>query len=132
MDKTNCPFCKEEIIAGALICKHCHERILWTKEERIIDAISRRLKLLNRIEYTVPAFSPCKGFCYGVYKNNESGLKQCLKDCEAYEAIALLAERMNRELFDTFADIIWSGGDIDPIPFERAVRKRFSSMPDIQ
>jgi hypothetical protein len=129
MEKANCPFCKEEVVKGAIICKHCHERIFTTKEDWIMAAIARKFDPTTYVGWSPPSPSPCRAWCHYRHRNDKSGLSACLKECELYEAIAALAERMNRELFDTFTDIVW-GGDIDPLPLERAVRGRFSAMPE--
>ena len=57
-------------------------------------------------------------------------LQECLDDCKAAKLIAIVAERLKRELDFTIEDIIWGGGDIDPLPFEKAVRERFSHPLD--
>jgi hypothetical protein len=41
--------------------------------------------------------------------------------------IALLVEELHREFNETIFDVIWGGGDIDPLPLEIEIRERFSS-----
>jgi hypothetical protein len=72
--------------------------------------------------------SACKAHCVrltGALK------KQCERDCDAIEAAAIVAEHIRRDLVISFHDVIWGGGNIDPLPdpliLERAVRDRFAA-----
>lgn len=126
MKITQCQYCKEEINPDAKICKHCHERVSWTKEELVMSAISERIKMAVSSLITIPEVSACGALCHSKFANNKARLNECLDNCKAIEAIALVAEKLQKELYVTFADIIWGGGDIDPVPFEMSVRERFS------
>jgi hypothetical protein len=53
--------------------------------------------------------------------------EKCLQECKERAAIAEVAARLRAELFKSFAEVIWEGGDIDPRPLEAAVRSRFSA-----
>jgi hypothetical protein len=127
MKSAECPHCKEEVKAEATICKHCHERLRFSREERVMAAIMDRARVAVGAAVTIPAVSACGAFCHAHFSGDKVRLTQCLDDCKAAEAAALVAERLHRELTLTFADIVWGGGDIDPLPLERAVRSRFSS-----
>lgn len=124
MKNTVCRFCCEEIKADALICKHCHSKLKITFVERVLTAI----QVQNLPVITVPSVSACKALCIAKFPRGHL-LEQCFDDCKAAKAIALVAERLNEELHVTFWDIIWGGGDIDPIDpiiFEKKVRESFS------
>jgi hypothetical protein len=120
MKSAQCPYCKEEIKADAMICKHCHERLYWSREELVMAAISERIRI------AAGSVSACGALCYAKFASNKVRLNECLDNCKAAEATAAVAERLQRELIVTFADIVWGGGDIDPVPFEKSVRERFS------
>ena len=126
MKNVQCQYCKEEIKPEAMICKHCHERLYWSREELVMAAISERIQMAVGALITIPNVSVCGALCHAKFANNKVRLKECLDDCKAAEAIALVAEQLHKELFVTFADIVWGGGDIDPLPFEKTVRERFS------
>lgn len=98
------------------------------RQERLASAIMERIHPHQTI--AKPSFSPCRAACYHDHSGNPAGLSQCLDECRAEEAIAAVAERMTRELFDTFIEVVWAGGNIDPKPFERSVRESFSRPRD--
>lgn len=89
---------------------------------------------LPLVEISKPSLSPCAGFCYYHHRNNQVGLQECLDECNAIAAWKALADELARELYLTFADIIWSKGNIDPKPLlkitrdemEKLVREEFS------
>ena len=124
-DDKICPFCKEEIAPGAIICKSCKNRIFRTKQEMAVA-------MIRKGEYAIPKPSgdPCEALCYAKFHNNKAKLQECLDECKVAIIIAVVAERLKRELEITMEDIIWGGGDIDPVPFEKAVRERFSHPID--
>ena len=128
MKRNSCPYCKEEIKPDAIICKHCHSNLHPTRKEMAIAQIMERITLPPPT-VTKPSGSPCKALCHVKFGTNKVRLNQCLDDCEAASAIATVAEKLNRELFETFIETIWGGGDIDPIPFEKSVREHFSRPP---
>ena len=102
------------------------ERIVrLEKRKRIHSAL---MEQLQSSVISKPSVSPCKASCYAQYAKhqNEVQLNECLDDCRADEAVIAVAERLHTELCDTFIDVVWKGGDIDPLPFERMVRERFS------
>ena len=121
-----CPYCKEAIKPDAMICKHCHERLYPSREERVMAAILQRIQMAVGTPIAVPSVTACGASCYAKHAKNKARLDQCLDDCRAIEALAAVAERLHRELVLTFAERVWGGGDIDPVPFEKAVRERFS------
>lgn len=126
MPTTSCPHCKEEIKKGARICIHCRERLHTSKSDLIMDTVIKRLQICMGVVPEKPtAVSDGAAFCYGRFGDNHTLVNQCLREQEEAEAIAAGAERLHRELVRTMAEIIWGGGDIDPIPFENAVRERF-------
>ena len=126
MKSVQCRFCKEEIKSEAMICKHCHQRLDWSREELVMAAISERIQMAVNTSFTIPEVTACGAHCHASSHGNKIKLNECLDMCKAIEATAVIAERLHRELFITFADIVWGGGDIDPIPFEKTVRERFS------
>ena len=135
MNNTQCPYCKEEIKPEALTCKHCNTRLRLTREEKLILAIQRRVDpegyratvaKLTPI-FTVGPITACQAFYHWRHRDDRPGLSQCLDDCRADDAVAMLAERMVEELCLSFIEVVWEhGGDIDPLPFEREIRDRFS------
>jgi hypothetical protein len=126
MKSAHCPKCKEEIKADAMICKHCHERLSWSREEVVMAAITERIQIVAGTLFTIPEVSACGASCYFHFTSDKVRLNECLDGCKVASAIAAVAEKLQRELILTFADIVWGGGDIDPIPFEKSVRERFS------
>ena len=128
MKNVQCQRCKEEIKADAMICKHCHERLYWTREELVMAAISERIRMIAAASVSIPSVSACGALCHAKFARDKVRLNECLDDCKAAEAVALVAERLQRELVVTFADIVWGGGDIDPVPFEISVRERFAHL----
>jgi hypothetical protein len=128
MKSTQCPYCREEIKAEAMICKHCHQRLYWSREEEVMAAISERIRIAAGASIAIASVSACGALCHSKFASNKARLTQCLEDCKAAEATAAVAERLQRELIVTFADIVWGGGDIDPVPFEKSVRERFSRL----
>ena len=106
-----------------------NERILKLEtRKKIHAAVVERFK---SSVIAIPSVSPCKAQCYADYvkHNDKALLNECLDECEAMKTIAAIVERLHIELFDTIIDVIWKGGDIDPLPFEKMVRERFSSLP---
>lgn len=139
MESAECPYCKEEIKADAMICKHCHQRLFRSREERVMAAIWERIRIATGAQFAVasysiteiatPSRSKCRALCYGRFRHEPAGLHQCFNECDALEAITAVGERLFGDLMVTFADIVWEGGDIDPLPFEKSVRERFSRLP---
>lgn len=126
MKSAQCQYCKEEIRPDAMICKHCHERLYWSREEILMAAISEKLRIVANDLITIPSVSACGALCYAKVSRNKALLNECLNDCKAAEAVAAVAEKLQKELIVTFHDLVWGGGDIDPIPFEISVRERLS------
>jgi hypothetical protein len=132
MEKTKGPFCQEEINASAIICKHCHQRIYRTRQERLLSEILERSYGPN-ITYlpspiSRPSVTACGASCYASFHNDKRKLNECLEECKLISALSLLYEKLHAELILTFTDIIWQGGDIDPVPLEREIRQRFSQQ----
>lgn len=88
----------------------------------MIQAVGTRLK----IDVLPKNPSDCMIRCYLLPKGGER--QQCVTDCEAEAAVAALAEKLHIELFKSFAEVIWAGGNIDPVPLEGAVRAKFAHM----
>jgi hypothetical protein len=128
MKIAQCPYCKEAIKADAMICKHCHERLYRSREEVVMAAISERIRIAAGASIAIPSVSACGALCYSKFSGNKVALNECLDNCKAASFAAEVAERLHRELIVTFADIVWGGGDIDPVPFEKSVRERFSRL----
>lgn len=127
MKFTECPFCKEEIKEKAKICKHCHETVYRSREELIMDTIMERLQFVVRAApITKPSVSACGALCYSKLSSDNVLLNECLDECKLASALAIIAEKLQRELVLSFAEIVWGGGDIDPLPLEKLVRDRFS------
>ena len=128
MISAQCPYCKEEIKTDAMICKHCHERLHWSREELVMAVISERIRIAAGASIAIPSISACGALCHSKFAGDKVRLNECLDDCKAIEATAAVAEKLQRELIVTIADIVWGGGDIDPVPFEKSVRERFSHL----
>lgn len=128
MKTNNCPYCKEEIKADAIICKHCHSRIKISVQEMAMKKIFERTKAPG---IAVPNVSECGAFCIGKFSDDKVALNECMNNCKEAEAVAVVAERMQRELFESFMEAIWSKGNIDPVPFEKYVRERFFKINKI-
>ncbi len=82
--------------------------------------------VLAELKLDLPPKNPsdCEIRCYLVPKGPER--TKCLEECEERAAVAAVAAKLNVELFKSFAEIIWGGGDIDPLPLEEAVRAKFA------
>ena len=131
MKAAQCPYCKEEIKARAMICKHCHERLYWSREEVVMAAILERIQTAAKtIVAPSSGKASCTALCHARFHGDKpedvDALDVCLQRCEAAALTAVAAEKLLRELIVTIGDIVWGGGDIDPISFEKLVRERFS------
>lgn len=128
MKTTECPFCMEEIKEKAKICKHCHQTVYKSRQELIMDSVLERMQIVLNAPSTIskPSVSACGALCYAKLSGGGHLLDECLGDCRIASAIAIIAEKLQRELVISFAEIIWGGGDIDPLPLEKSVRERFS------
>ena len=126
MDSTSCPYCREDIKADAILCRHCHTSLPRTREEMVMAEIDGRLVPPPAIT----SGSVSEAFCRFKFGSDRVALQECLNDAKAAQAAVLLAERLHRELSMTFLDVVWGGGDIDPLPLEKSVRERFSRPPD--
>lgn len=91
------------------------------KETTLVQVVYEELKL------DLPPRNPsdCVIRCYARFGPGPAR-NECLHECEAEAAIAAVAAKLRFELFESFVDVIWGGGDIDPLPLERAVRAKFS------
>ncbi len=121
-----CPYCREEIKSDAIICKHCHERIYRSRADLIMAMVMERIRYVAGVSIDAQSVSVCEASCYARHAGDKARLNECLDGCKEAIAIAVVAEKLHRELILNMADIIWGGGDIDPTPFEKAVRNRFS------
>ena len=65
----------------------------------------------------------CTIRCYLLPKGPKRN--KCLEECKEQAAVAAVAAKLRGELFTSFAEVIWGGGDIDPRPLEQAVRTAF-------
>ena len=130
MHNINCPYCKEEVNPKAIICKHCHQRINLRFQDKVVAAILNQNTHL--VDPSIPSVNISDGaiMCYLTTEpGNKEELKKCIDEQKAISIILKTVDEMRKELERTFVDIIWSGGDIDPLPddFEKLVRKRFSN-----
>jgi hypothetical protein len=75
----------------------------------------------------LPAVTDCNAWCAWRHRGDKAGLKQCLDDCKAQAAIKAVAEKLHADLYKTFLEVIWDGGNIDPRPLEKSVRDRFAN-----
>lgn len=126
METISCPFCKEEVMAEAVLCKHCHSQLKRTRTDMAIAAVIARGRVDPPAIFK-PSGGACGAWCYYRHGNSKGALQQCLDDCKAERAMEILLEELHRELDLTFIDLVWGGGDIDPKPLEEAMRDRFGS-----
>lgn len=119
-----CPFCREEVDDNATICKHCHTNLQPTRKDKALSAIGKLASWPSNLQK--PEVSGCKAMCYALHSTDKARLRDCLNDCAAASALATVADKLQTELFESFLDYIWSGGDIDPVPFEKSIRQRFA------
>jgi hypothetical protein len=127
MESIQCPFCKEEVNAEAIRCKYCRSRLYPSRRDMVMAAVEQQLAVTVTPPIVRPSGDACEAWCYYRFGRNRGRLQQCLDDCKAAKAIALLVEQLHREFNETIFDIIWGGGDIDPLPLEKEIRERFSS-----
>jgi len=113
----------------AITCANCHERVYQDQADFIMDTVLSRIQHVAAEIAVKPTVSACGAACYSKFAGNQVQLNQCLENCRLASAVAAVAERLHRELIVTFADIVWGGGDIDPLPLEKEVRNRFSQPP---
>ena len=130
---SNCPFCREEVKAEAILCKHCHSPLHHDRRAIVMSGVLSRMEIvtaeINRsLQVQLPPVnvSSCKVLCHHKFSEDKAALRECLGSCDADSMVAVIAERLQRELVLTFAELIWGGGDIDPVPFEQKVRDHFS------
>ncbi len=124
MDTFECQYCRETIKKDAIKCKHCHSVLRTTREDMMLAAIQTH-HVLESVK--VGPVSACEASCYGRHLS-KAQLTECLDNCKAIEAARMVYERLHKELNLSFYEIIWGGGDIDPLPLERELRKRLSRM----
>ena len=122
--KMDCPYCKGKVFAEATLCKHCRSRLHYDRREMIMAEITRRVEdsLVSNLRAPI---SDHTAFCYGRYSGNKVLLNQCLEEAKETSAVAAMAEKLHEELLLTFYDIVWGGGDIDPVRLEKETRERF-------
>lgn len=131
MEKKACPFCKEEIQAVALVCKHCRTRLRYTRAEQVLTTILQSANINHlppSLDLPTGPISAWEALCYFKFPKDSIERQECLEQAMASAIIKEFTERMVKELTFTIFDVIWGGGDIDPIPWEREVRKRFWRM----
>ena len=127
METEKCPLCREVINSDAIICKHCHERVFLSRADFIMSSINDRIRIaMAGAKELKQEISHSEALCYVKFSHDQVALKECLDECKLANALAAIAEKLHRELNITMAGIIWGGGDIDPLPFEKAVREQFS------
>ncbi|MEE9237622.1 MAG: hypothetical protein V3U52_07525 [Thermoplasmata archaeon] len=100
------------------------DKVTFATQAALVQAVSAELAL--ELPPTNP--SDCEVRCYSKFPPGPAR-NECLDNCKGEAAAALVAAKLRMELFVSFVDIIWGGGDIDPLPLERAVRARFSEGP---
>ncbi len=128
--KSECPFCLEDIKPDAVVCKHCKEKLQWSREEIVVSAVRARVRQLAEAPEVKPSVSAGGAMCHSLYARlkKKRKLEECLESVRLASAIAEIADQLLRELVVSFEDIIWERGDIDPKPFEISVRERFSGF----
>lgn len=127
MATSKCFYCKEEVKADARVCKHCNSRLRYSRKDRLSDLIQKigYVYLGEPQSVTMPVMTPCAAGCYSHHLEG-AALDECLQDCKAIEASKLVWERLHMDLYRSFIEVVWEGGDIDPKPLEDKIRERFS------
>jgi len=121
-----CPSCRSEIDAQAATCARCGLAVRRSRAEMMIAAVS---VVTRGFRIELPS-SDCAVRCHSVFKDDPAGRQQCLDDCAASAAIAELAARLHQKLAKDFFEVIWTRGNIDPVPeLVKQVVQRFGNEP---
>jgi hypothetical protein len=121
MSQKQCPSCRGDISADALVCMHCGAQLRRSRAEMMVAAVAEVDFRLH-----IPS-SQCAARCETVYKDDNAARQQCLADCNAAGAMAEVAGRMHRQLAKTVFEVLWSRGNIDPVPdLTEQIIRRFS------
>jgi hypothetical protein len=84
-----------------------------TRAEMMAEAVSN---VIRDIKFPIPHPTACEASCLAAFRENKAALQQCKDDCKASAMLAEIAERMHRQLAKNFFEVIWTKGNIDPVP----------------
>jgi hypothetical protein len=84
-----------------------------TRAEMMAEAVSA---VIRDFKISIPHPTECGAACLAAFRDDSVRLKECMDDCKAAAMLAELAERMHRQLVKNFFEVIWTKGNIDPVP----------------
>ena len=100
-EKTACPYCKEDVNADAILCKHCHSSLGGDPRALLMSSVHGRMKeTLQQVNpELLPQLPPQNAsagtiLCYFKFGDNQVALKECLDNVRATAMVAALADKL--------------------------------------